>query len=188
MAGCVFARRRIPHWKTRQRREMAHREALGENPRMVPKMTSQLQLVRDRYDQADLCAGRLLEGVSIRTVEARTWVSGRARSGETIRFEPFHGTNELDPQRAGMRRRMRRVSVGAALRAWGARGWHKLKRVRRTYHAGASACAGGTPGKFTEHRAQEGPRQLGLIPGWLRSRRGSPKGLRLSVTMRRGSM
>ena len=120
----------MPHWKTRQRREMAHREALGENPRMVPKMTSQLQLVRDRYDQADLCAGRLLEGVSIRTVEARTWVSGRARSGETIRFEPFHGTNELDPQRAGMRRRMRRVSAGAALRAWGARGWHKLKRVR----------------------------------------------------------
>ena len=55
-------------------------------------------------------------------------------------------------------------------------------------HAGASACAGGTPGKFTEHRAQEGPRQLGLIPGWLRSRRGSPKGLRLSDTMPRGSM
>ena len=31
-------------------------------------------------------------------------------------------------------------------------------------HAGASACAGGAPGRFTDHRAQEGPRQLGLIP------------------------
>ena len=55
-------------------------------------------------------------------------------------------------------------------------------------HAGMSACAGGAPGRFTEHRAQEGPRQLGLIPDRLRNRRGSPKGLRLSVTMHCVSM
>ena len=129
--GCDFAKRRIPQWKKRQRRVTAHREALGEDPRMVPKMTSELQLVRDRDDQADLCAGRLLEHVSIQAAEARSRVSGRVRSGETMRIKPVRGTNELDPRRDGVRRRMRRVSAGAALRAWGTCGWHELKQARR---------------------------------------------------------
>ena len=98
---------------------------------MVPKMTSELQLVRDRDEQADLCAGRLLEHVSIQAAEARSRVSGRVRSGETMRIKPVRGTNELDPRRDGVRRRMGRVSAGAALRAWGARGWRELKRAHR---------------------------------------------------------
>ena len=191
MAGCVFARRRIPHWKTRQRREMAHREALGENPRMVPKMMSQLQLVRDRYDQADLCAGRQSARGRVNPNGGGAHVGVRKSSigrNDTVRalswYERARSAAGWDEAAHAARERGRCAQGMGSARVDQA----QASALVCGDHAGASACAGGTPGKFTEHRAQEGPRQLGLIPGRLRSRRGSPKGLRLSVTMPRGSM